>query len=294
MKTWETIKAWVSHFVENTGITLVRTAALLVLGLVVIEVVQTIARSSAYKSKLDKSASTFVISLITVILYIALAIVLVSSLGLSTAGIIAAFSAVALAVALALKDSLASLANGVIIIFTHPFRKGDHIEIGGLDGLVQDIRLFNTKLLTFDNEVILIPNNEVLGSKLINHTAMPLRRVVFAFPVPYSSEPEEIKKIILKAISVLPNTVPTPGPSIYLTECGDSTFTLSARVWTPTETYWDTYFLLRDTVIRTLRENGVEKPHTRLEVMLRDREEGINKIEVELPRGKTGDKEEDR
>ena len=178
---WETLKNIGQDFVQNTGLAIVRTIAFLVLGLVIIKIVRVIAQSATYKSKLDNAASTFVVSIITVVLYIALIIVLVSSLGFSTAGIIAAFSAVALAVALALKDSLASLANGVIIIFTKPFKKGDYVEINGMDGLVQDIRLFNTKILTYSNEEIIVPNSEVLGSKLINYSTMPLRRVVLRF-----------------------------------------------------------------------------------------------------------------
>ena len=71
-----------------------------------------------FKSRLDGAAATFVISIVPIVLYVALVIVLVSTLGFSTASIIAAFSAVALAVILALKDSLSSLANGIIIIFT--------------------------------------------------------------------------------------------------------------------------------------------------------------------------------
>ena len=151
MTFWEKIVSGISafweEFVNNTGLTIVRTLAFLVLGLVVIRIVQIIARSASLKSKrLDRAASTFVLSILTVVLYIALVIVLVSSLGFSTAGIIAAFSAVALAVALALKDSLGSLANGVIIIFTKPFKKGDSVKIGDYTGSVQEIRLFNTKI----------------------------------------------------------------------------------------------------------------------------------------------------
>ena len=105
---WETLKQIGNDFIQNTGLAIVRAVAFLVLGLVVIRIVQIIARSAALRSnRLDKSASTFVVSLITVVLYVALTIVVVSSLGFSTAGSIAAFSAVALAIALALKDSLA-------------------------------------------------------------------------------------------------------------------------------------------------------------------------------------------
>ena len=268
---WETLKAIGTDFVQNTGLAIVRAIAFLILGLIVIKIVRIIARSAAMKSsKLDRSASTFIISIITVVLYVVLVIVLVRSLGFSTAGIIAAFSAVALAIALALKDSLASLANGVIIIFTKPFKKGDYIAIGGLDGLVQDIRLFNTKILTYSNEEIIVPNSEVLGSKLINYSAMPLRRVVFDVPVPYGVDVAEVKAMLLDAVASYKYTVTTPAPSVVLADYGESTLKFSVRAWGLTENYWDLYYDLREIALNTLTEHGIEKPFNRLEVKLRD------------------------
>lgn len=265
---WETLKNIGQDFVQNTGLAIVRTIAFLVLGLVIIKIVRVIAQSATYKSKLDNAASTFVVSIITVVLYIALIIVLVSSLGFSTAGIIAAFSAVALAVALALKDSLASLANGVIIIFTKPFKKGDYVEINGMDGLVQDIRLFNTKILTYSNEEIIVPNSEVLGSKLINYSTMPLRRVVLAVPVPYASDIGEVRKIMLDCASAHPCVVSSPAPSVVLDAFGSSALKLSVRVWTLNENYWTVNNELKENLFNALREHGIEIPFDRLDVQL--------------------------
>lgn len=271
MNILDSIKEIASDFAENTGLAIVRTIAFFVLGLVIIRIVQSIAREATLKSnKLDRAASTFVLSIISVILYVALIIVLVSSLGFSTAGIIAAFSAVALAIALALKDSLGSLANGVIIIFTKPFKKGDYVEIGGFSGLVQDIRLFNTKILTYNNEAIIIPNSKVLGSELTNYSAMPLRRIVFDFSAPYNADVTKIKNIVLDGISKIPNVVATPAPSVVLAEYKESALGFSARIWVPNEFYWDGYFALRDVILTVFRENGIEIPYNRLEVSLRD------------------------
>ena len=266
---WETLKQIGNDFIQNTGLAIVRAVAFLVLGLVVIRIVQIIARSAALRSnRLDKSASTFVVSLITVVLYVALTIVVVSSLGFSTAGIIAAFSAVALAIALALKDSLASLANGVIIIFTKPFKKGDYVEINGMDGLVQDIRLFNTKILTYSNEEIIVPNSEVLGSKLINYSTMPLRRVALAVPVPYASDIGEVREIMLDCASAHPCVVSSPAPSVVLDAFDSSALKLSVRVWTLNENYWTVNNELKENLFNALREHGIEIPFDRLDVQL--------------------------
>ena len=266
---WETLQQIGTDFAQNTGLAIVRTIAFLVLGLVIIKIVQAITRNATLRSsRLDNAAASFIISVVTVILYVALVIVLVSSLGFSTAGIIAGFSAVALAIALALKDSLGSLANGVIIIFTKPFKKGDYVQINEYDGLVQDIRLFNTKILTYSNEEIIIPNSEILSTKMINYSTMPIRRVVIDVPVPYDADTETVKQLLLDSVSEYKYTVKTPAPSVVLKEYGDSALLFSARAWTLNENYWDTLYDLTDKIFNDLKARGISIPFNRMDVQL--------------------------
>ncbi len=265
---WDTIKDIATEFVNNTGLSIVRAIAFFVLGLIVVKIVRMILQTVLFKSRLDGAAATFVISIVTIVLYVALIIVLVSTLGFSTASIIAAFSAVALAVILALKDSLSSLANGIIIIFTKPFKKGDYVKIGDKDGLVQDIRLFNTKILTYSNEEIIIPNSDILTTDVVNYSTMPLRRIVFSLPVPYTADISEVKKVVLESIGSYKYVVQTPAPSVVLEDFGESTFKFSVRAWAPNENYWDTFYDLREIVYNALRERGMETPYNRLEISL--------------------------
>ena len=266
---WETLRNFGLDFVENAGLAIVRTIAFFILGLIVIKIVQSITHGAALKSsKLDNSAASFIISVITVILYIGLIILLITSLGFSTAGIIAGFSAVALAIALALKDSLGSLANGVIIIFTKPFKKGDYVQINEYDGLVQDIRLFNTKILTYSNEEIIIPNSEILTTKMINYSTMPLRRVSIDVPIPYDCDIAQVKKILLDCVSSYKYTVNTPEPSVILKSYGDSSLNFAARCWTPNENYWDTLYDLYEEIFNALKAKGISIPFNRLDVQL--------------------------
>ena len=265
---WDTIKDIATEFVNNTGLSIVRAIAFFVLGLIVVKIVRMILQTVLFKSRLDGAAATFVISIVTIVLYVALVIILVSTLGFSTASIIAAFSAVALAVILALKDSLSSLANGIIIIFTKPFKKGDYVKIGDKDGLVQDIRLFNTKILTYSNEEIIIPNSDILTTDVVNYSTMPLRRIVFSLPVPYTADISEVKKVVLESIGSYKYVVQTPAPSVVLEDFGESTFKFSVRAWAPNENYWDTFYDLREIVYNALRERGMETPYNRLEISL--------------------------
>lgn len=265
----EVLKQFFDYFVNNTGLVIVRTLAFLVLGLVIIKIIQAITRRATLKSsKLDNSAASFIISIVTVVLYVALVIVVVSSLGFSTAGIIAGFSAVALAIALALKDSLGSLANGVIIIFTKPFKKGDYVQIGDQNGLVQDIRLFNTKILTYDNVEVIIPNSDILSSEMINYSTMPLRRVVIDVPIPYDANVAEAKAIIMNSVTSYRYSVSQPAPSVVLKSYEDSALLFSARVWTQNEHYWDTLNDLYEIILLNLHAEGIDIPFNRLDVTL--------------------------
>lgn len=266
---WEILRQIGNDFVENAGLAIVRTIAFLILGLVVIKIVQAITRNATLRSsRLDNAAASFIISVVTVILYVALIIVLISSLGFSTAGIIAGFSAVALAIALALKDSLGSLANGVIIIFTKPFKKGDYVQINEYDGLVQDIRLFNTKILTYSNEEIIIPNSEILNSKMINYSTMPIRRVVIDVPVPYDADTEQVRSILLASVTDYKYTVKVPEPSVVLKKYGDSALLFSARAWVLNENYWSALYDLTDKIFNDLKSNGISIPFNRMDVQI--------------------------
>ena len=233
----EGIKSFFSGFLYDGGLTIVRTIAFALLGLVILKIVRMIVQRAALRSKLDNAAATFVISIITVVLYIVLVIVVASSLGISTAGIIAAFSAIALAIALALQDSLASLANGVIIIFTKPFKKGDVIMINGKEGTVQSIRLFNTKILTFNNEEVIIPNCDILSETLVNESNMPLRRVELSFYLAYSADADAVRKEILAGLEECENVISSPSPSVGLDSFGERAVKCTAYAWAARENY---------------------------------------------------------
>ncbi len=263
---WNEIVAFFSRFASDGGLTIVRTIAFALLGLVILKIVRMIVRRVALKSRLDNAAATFVISVITVILYVVLVIVVASSLGISTAGIIAAFSAIALAIALALQDSLASLANGVIIIFTKPFKKGDVIMINGREGTVQDIRLFNTKILTFNNEEVIIPNSDVLSQTLVNESNMPLRRVELPFYISYSADAGLISQSIVKELYASENIINTPEPSVSIDTFGEDTIKCTAYAWASTENYGNAKNDVRQIIYKAVRNCGGEPSSRKVKI----------------------------
>lgn len=268
------VKDYFSNFLYDGGLTIVRTIAFALLGLVILKIVQMIVRRATLKSKLDNAAATFVISIITVVLYVALVIVVASSLGISTAGIIAAFSAIALAIALALQDSLASLANGVIIIFTKPFKKGDTIMINDQEGTVQDIRLFNTKILTFNNEEVIIPNSDVLSQTLVNESNMPLRRVELSFYVCYSADVEKLRNEITAMMTQDENIINVPAPSVGLDSFEESSIKCTAYAWAAVEKYGAAKSDVKSIIYSVIRSMNAEPSARKVQIDMQNTDGG--------------------
>lgn len=260
------VEEFFDSFLSDGGLTIVRTLAFLLLGLVILKIVRGIIRRVTLRSKLDNAAATFVISIVTVVLYIALAIVVVSSLGLSTAGIIAAFSAIALAIALALQDSLASLANGVIIIFTKPFKKGDYIEVSGTEGTVQDIRLFNTKILTSNNEEVIIPNSDILSETLKNTSTMPLRRVEIDFYLPYTADISAVRERLVQRFKEAEDILAAPLPSVSFDSFGEDSISCTAYAWSSASSYGSAKAAVKEIIYSVIKEYGAEPSSRKVQV----------------------------
>ena len=100
-----------------------------------------------------------------------------SALNVPTTSMFAILGAAGLAVGLALKDSLSNIASGVMLIVLRPFRVGDHVVVADEEGIVQEVRVFQTRLRAFDHRVIVLPNSEITTAPIINYSALPHRRM---------------------------------------------------------------------------------------------------------------------
>lgn len=270
-KFLEALQSFWTDFYSNIGLSIARSLAILVFGIVVVKVVRNIVKRASIRSrKLDSSASSFIVSLVTVLLYVVLIIWVIISLGLSAASVISAVSAVLLAIGLALQDTLASLANGIIIIFTKPFKRGDYIEVNGAEGYVKEIRLFNTTLVSYQNVRMVVPNSAILNSTLKNYTSMPLRRVDINVPIPYDADLDVIKSVFDECIKSDERIVNSPAPSYGISDYSTYAMIYLIKVWTVTDNYWDVFFAVRENIIRYLGRKGITIPVNRVDVNIKD------------------------
>jgi small conductance mechanosensitive channel len=266
---WNRTVAAVKNFIDGYGEVLIAALVVFVIGLLVIMFIKKTVKKVATKSRsVDNAAASFITSIVALVAYVVLLIVMIASLGFSTEGIIAALSSVMLAVALGLQNTLASLANGILLIFTKPFQAGDFVDIGGTCGTVKEVKLFCVKIVTGDNLTVVIPNNTVFGSTIINYSKMPLRRIDIVFSVAYGTDIKKVKELLLDYVAKDERVEKEPAPFCRLTEYGDSSLNITLRVWAPASEYWNVRLDYLEGVLDLFAENGIEVPYNTVDVRL--------------------------
>lgn len=261
-RLWEEVRTF---FFTNWNKILI-FAIVLIFGVLAIKIVVAIFGKIFRKSKLDNAAGDFIVSLIKAFLYIAYIIALLSLLGVPTTSLIAILSAFALAISLAMQNTISSLASGVVIILTKPFTEGDYVDIGDKSGNVEQISIFCTRLITPDGKVIVLPNNTVASSDITNYNTLPNRRLEIKLSVAYGTKAEKVKRVVAGVIAKHNEILSDPEPVIKLSEYASSSLDFILRVWVKNDDYWDTNFALKEEILEAFNKNRIEIPFNQLDV----------------------------
>ena len=202
------------------------------------------------------------------LLYVLLIIAVVDILGVSMSSVIAILASCGLAVGLALQGALTNLAGGLMILIFKPFKLEDYVEGSGVQGVVKDISIFYTTLLTLDNKKVLVPNGDLMNATITNYSAEPIRRVDVDYKITNDANAEEVKRVLLEACSNTDLILPDPAPFTRMSDDADDTDIYTVRGWCVTSTYWDAYFNLVENCSKALQDNGIDDPEERIVVRL--------------------------
>lgn len=239
---------------------------LLLFGLWFIKIFVGYVTKMIHKKGYDKTIENFAISLISVGLKILLVILVITQLGFETTSLVAVIGAAGLAIGLALQGSLSNFAGGVLIIILKPFRVGDWIEAKGVSGSVKETSLFYTKLVTFGNQLAIIPNGQLTNDNIINFTVEGKRRGAITIGISYDSNIKLAKEILLNLMMEQEDILKDPAPVVVVTELADSSVNLSLRFYAMNEHFWNCqWFTIEEAKIR-LEEAGVTIPFPQRDV----------------------------
>lgn len=243
-------------------------AALIILfvGFKLVNILMKKLAASKASGRLDPSARSVVYDVTAAVLKCIIAITALAVMGIPMSSIVAVVGSCGLAIGLALQGSLANIAGGFILLVFKPFRVGDYISLDGVEGTVREIGIFQIKVETTDNKVIIIPNSSASNATLTNYTANPTRRVDLKFTASYDDDIDKVEKTLLAVCSRHPLVVSDPMPFARLSAQLDSALEYTVRVWCKSEDYWTVYYDLVKSVKYAFDENGISIPFPQLDV----------------------------
>ncbi|EZH77629.1 mechanosensitive ion channel [Ectopseudomonas composti] len=251
-------EAWLPVVLEYSGKLTLAVITLLIGWWLISRLTSSIGRMLEAR-KVDRALSSFIGSLVSIVLRILLLISVASMIGVETTSFIAMIGAAGLAIGLALQGSLANFAGGVLIMLFRPFRAGDWIEGQGVSGSVDSIQIFHTTLKTADNKVVIVPNGALSNGHITNYSREPRRRADINVGIDYSSDIKRAREVLLD-IAKDPRVQLDPAPVVFVTGLGDSAVNLSLRVWVATGDFWPVTFAFTELAKERLTEAGIGIP----------------------------------
>lgn len=238
----------------------------LLVGVWLIKKVGKMIRKSLEKRNLDPSLVPFLSGIIKFVLYALLIISVASMVGIATTSFIAVLGAAGLAIGLALQGSLSNFAGGVMILIMRPFKVGDVIEAQGVIASVTEILIFHTKLKTYDNKVIILPNGPLYNDKIINYSEEPTRVVEWLFGIGYNDDIDKAREIIKATVYNDERVLNKETPFINISELGDSAVIFKVRVEVEQKDFWSIYFEKQEAVKKAFDNNGITIPFPQRDV----------------------------
>lgn len=213
---------------------------LFVLGSRAIALIRRLVRRALERSDASRDAGQFLDSAIKVVLHVILVFLILQIFGLEAASIATVIGSVGVTIGLAIQGSLSNCIGGILILTLKPFKVGDYIveDTYHNEGIVQQISVFYTKLATYDNRIILIPNGTLANAGMINVTDEAVRRVDFTIGISYDSDIRKARQVVEQLAKEHPLVLKDREISVFVDSFADSSVVLGVRFWTKREDFW--------------------------------------------------------
>ena len=215
-------------------------------------------------NNIDKSAKSFIVSVVKTLLWIFVAFLVLNVLGVDITSFAGILSAITVALGLALQDVIATFAAGVLILNQKLFISGDYVEIsnayGKVEGTVVKVSIMTTQLNTFDNQMVFVPNGNIIKSNLTNFSKEKLRRIVYTVNVAYNSDIELVKKVLNEIVDGEPRITKEKLPVIHVNALKEYSVEVVLKLWTDIADYWDVYNSLSEKILIAFAKNNIEIP----------------------------------
>ena len=260
----------VKEYLVPFGIKLAAAIVVLFLGRWVIKLIKKGLEKVMIRRKMEASLSSFLMSLVSVLLTFFLIMSIIGILGINTTSLVALLASAGLAIGMALSGTLQNFAGGVMIMLFKPFKVGDFIAAQGYEGKVNSIQIFNTTILTPDNKTVILPNGALSTGPVTNFNKETDRRVDWVFSISYGDDYDKAKAVLQGLCDADERILKEPKPVIELLKMSDSSIDITVRVRVKPEDYWAVFFSMNELVYKTFPKEGLNFPFPQVDVHVKN------------------------
>jgi len=259
--------AWITeHGMDILGRIVVALVILLV-GALLVKFLTAAVRKALQKTKrINELLEKFLVSVVSKTGWAVVLMVVLGKLGVDVGPLVAGLGVTGFIVGFACQESLANLAAGIMIALNQPFKVGDYVITGGVEGSVLELNMMAAVLATADNKRITVPNKSVWGGPITNFSALGRRRVDTVAGIAYGSDITKAIGVAKAAVMQVPGVLKDPAPVVAVAALDSSAIILNVRPWANCADYWAVYSGTQQAVKEAFDNNGISIPFKQIDV----------------------------
>lgn len=209
----------------------------------------------------DATLQRYIASVLGITLNIILVVAILGYFGVQTTSFAALIVGLGLAVGAAWSGLLANFAAGAFLIIFRPYKVGDYVQAGSVEGTVTEIGLFNTTITAPDNVTVIVSNAKVSGEIIRNYSVLPYRRVERTAQLAFGVDALQAAERLRGALAAIPNVIANPAPDVEILDFNERGTLLAVRPYCHTDHYWQVYFDTNKLIAATFGSAGYPAPY---------------------------------
>ena len=238
---------------------------------IIYKIVNKIFKKYSKNLPLEKNITKVINKIVDVLIIFFAIMIIASALGINTSSLIAAFSIFGLAISLSVQNIMSNVANAINIYANHPFKIDDYVDIDGIEGTVTEIGFMFTKIKTYKNEMIYMPNSKVGSAIIKNYSYEKYRRIEYTIGVSYDNNIEDVKKALLEILNEEPLVVKTEEMSIFVNDYAESSIDITLRAYTKNADYLKCLWSVKEHIKPKFDKYNISIPYPQMDLHMKDK-----------------------